>query len=216
MLDATALACQRGHRRLFSDLSFSLHPGDCIEVRGPNGSGKSSLLRTVCGLLPPTRGIICWHGDPIDAVSEGYRSSVTYIGHREALTRVGLGEQADLLAQHLSEGQRRRLSLTRLASCHGPLWVLDEVLTAMDVTAVDPEPNNPRAGETGQGQDEPRGRTAYDVRALRTTHVDWDRAVRRFACTVRVDGRTSRLDLAQLLQSARAVAEAFNRHVQFV
>jgi heme exporter protein A len=166
MLEACDLECVRGHRRLFSHLRFSVRPGDCVEVSGPNGSGKTSLLRMLCGLLPPTSGMIRWRGDPISALRETYHSSVTYIGHRPAvkddlttmenlrvtsalsgfeisrddahdvLQRLGLDEQEHLHARHLSEGQRRRLALARLVACRRSLWLLDEVLTSLDEKAT--------------------------------------------------------------------------------
>jgi heme exporter protein A len=165
MLEARGLECVRGHRRLFSDLSFTMHPGDCFELRGANGSGKTSLLRMLCGLLPPTEGEILWHGTPISATREEYLSSVAYAGHRSAvkdelttlenlrvscalsgweltreearhtLGRMSLGAQEDLQARHLSEGQRRRLALARLVACRSSLWLLDEVLTSLDEEA---------------------------------------------------------------------------------
>jgi len=167
MLEARGLECVRGHRRLFGELSFSMHPGDCFELRGPNGSGKTSLLRMLCGLLPPTSGEILWHGKPISSHREEYLSSVAYVGHRCAvkdqlttlenlrvstalsgwelsreearstLGRMSLGEQETLQARHLSEGQRRRLTLARLVACRSSLWLLDEVLTSLDEVAVD-------------------------------------------------------------------------------
>jgi heme exporter protein A len=165
MLEARGLECVRGHRRLFKGLSFSMHPGDCFELRGPNGSGKTSLLRMLCGLLPPTSGEILWHGNPISARREEYLSSVAYVGHRSAvkdelttlenlrvssalsgwelsreearntLGRMSLGAQEHLQARHLSEGQRRRLTLARLVACRSSLWLLDEVLTSLDEDA---------------------------------------------------------------------------------
>jgi heme exporter protein A len=142
-----------------------MHPGDCFELRGPNGSGKTSLLRMLCGLLPPTSGEILWHGNPISARREEYLSSVAYVGHRSAvkdelttlenlrvssalsgwelsreearntLGRMSLGAQEHLQARHLSEGQRRRLTLARLVACRSSLWLLDEVLTSLDEDA---------------------------------------------------------------------------------
>ena len=41
-----------GGRTLCSDISFSLHPGDCILLCGANGSGKTTLLRTLASLWP--------------------------------------------------------------------------------------------------------------------------------------------------------------------
>jgi len=166
MLEACSLECVRGHRRLFRNLSFSISPGDCLELRGPNGSGKTSLLRMLCGLLPPASGAILWHGDPISATREAYLSSLTYIGHRcavkdelttlenlrlssalsgwglsrgearDVLGRLCLAEQENLLARHLSEGQQRRLALARLVACPSALWLLDEVVTSLDEAAA--------------------------------------------------------------------------------
>lgn len=53
-----------------------------------------------------------------------------------ALKKVGLGGYEAVPARSLSEGQRRRVSLARLAICTAKLWLLDEVLTALDNTAV--------------------------------------------------------------------------------
>ena len=165
MLEARGLECVRGLRRLFRDVSFSMRPGDCFELRGPNGSGKTSLLRMLCGLLPPTSGEILWHGTPISAHREEYLSSVAYVGHRcavkdelttlenlrvssalsgweltreearHALGRMSLGALEHLQARHLSEGQRRRVTLARLVAGRSELWLLDEVLTSLDEDA---------------------------------------------------------------------------------
>jgi heme exporter protein A len=47
------VACLRGDRLLFEDLSFALEAGDAALLTGPNGAGKSSLMRIAAGLLPP-------------------------------------------------------------------------------------------------------------------------------------------------------------------
>src|SRR5688572_12723732 len=56
ILEVANLRCVRGDRLLFSDLNFSLSPGNVVQLTGPNGSGKTSLLRIVCGLLAATDG----------------------------------------------------------------------------------------------------------------------------------------------------------------
>lgn len=48
------------------------------------------------------------------------------------LERCGLGTRATLAYMRLSAGQRRRLSLARLAGSRHPLWLLDEPTTALD------------------------------------------------------------------------------------
>ncbi len=166
MLEILGLECIRENRIVFRDVSFAVRPSDCFRLTGPNGSGKTSLLRILCGLLQPTRGTICWNGAGIHTVGEEYLSQMTYIGHRTgikdeltalenlrvssglngievsqqtaaaALSRMGLSEQIDLPTRFLSEGQRRRVALARLLICQTSLWLLDEVLTSLDPTAV--------------------------------------------------------------------------------
>jgi heme exporter protein A len=166
MLEARDLACVRGQRQLFARVSFVMQPGDCCEVKGPNGSGKTSLLRILCGLLPPTSGEVLWRGAPVGECREEYLAAVTYVGHRSsikhelttlenlrvsaalsgwdvsrqearaALARMGLEGLEDVPGRRLSEGQQRRVGLARLVACRTPVWLLDEVQTALDETAT--------------------------------------------------------------------------------
>ena len=144
MLAITQLECVRGERRLFANLDFEVAPHTLLEVRGPNGSGKTSLLRNLCGLLPPAAGSICWNGIDIGALGDEYRARIAYLGHlsgvkdeltaREnlrlsalaaalpagdrdidaALHQLGAGHFRHLPCKALSQGQRRRVALARL------------------------------------------------------------------------------------------------------
>lgn len=167
MLEIRNLQCVRGDHRLFTGLSFSLSGGELLRLRGSNGSGKTSLLRTVCGLLEPTEGDVCWQGDNIRQQRDEYHAALTYVGHHngvkaeltavenlriscrlrgqsidddriyEALEQIGLGGREDLPTQVLSQGQKRRVALARLLFSDTPLWVLDEPFTALDAAAVE-------------------------------------------------------------------------------
>ena len=167
MLEARELECTRGERRLFSGLSFGLGAGQLLRVAGANGSGKTSLLRIMCGLLLPSAGELRWRGQPIRAGREEYSRNLVFIGHlnalkddltalenlqvaaalggmptdagrmRAALDRFGVAHCAELPTKILSQGQRRRVTLARLAlSPAVPLWILDEPFSALDVGAV--------------------------------------------------------------------------------
>lgn len=57
LLSARALALTLG-QPLFTDLSFTLNPGDRLGLVAANGRGKSALLRCLAGALEPTAGEI--------------------------------------------------------------------------------------------------------------------------------------------------------------
>jgi heme exporter protein A len=85
MLELVNLSCQRGERRLFSNLSMAVAPGALVAVRGKNGSGKTSLLRMLCGLFLPEQGTVLWHGENINALKERYVAQLLYVGHLNGL-----------------------------------------------------------------------------------------------------------------------------------
>lgn len=148
---------RRGRAWLLRDLDLALGPGQLCWLRGQNGSGKTSLLRTLAGLSRPETG-------EVDRMA----ASPVYIGHntalkddlsaREALQFLaslhGRDRRADSIdaalrrlqvlqgSRHsvrtLSQGQRRRVALARLALEDQPaLWVLDEPFDALDATGMD-------------------------------------------------------------------------------
>ncbi len=161
-LVATGLACRRGNRVVFKGVDFSLRAGQALWLRGRNGCGKTSLLRMAAGLAVPERGQLRWHGVTLrKAADDGRRTA--YVAHAnalkddlsvaEALTflarlhrrahdrtsivnaldRFGLAARRGAAVRTLSQGQRRRAALARLALDRDPaLWILDEPYDALD------------------------------------------------------------------------------------
>jgi len=168
VLEAFELRCERGERRLFDRLSFRVAAGRCLHIAGDNGAGKTSLLRILCGLLRPTSGEVRWRGRPIVQARDEYGADLVYVGHlngvKEDLTaaenlsiwaamaglRIGAGRLAQALqllsidrfaqwpAGRLSQGQKRRIGLARLAlASDARVWILDEPFSALDRHGVE-------------------------------------------------------------------------------
>ncbi len=53
------------------DVSFTVSPGEIVALIGANGAGKSTILRTISGLVPLTKGGIIFDGKPIHTMN-GY------------------------------------------------------------------------------------------------------------------------------------------------
>ena len=57
-LECRDLACLRGERIVFRQISFAVSAGEALRLTGANGSGKTSLLRLLAGLARPAAGAI--------------------------------------------------------------------------------------------------------------------------------------------------------------
>ena len=165
-LELRRLACVRGPRTLFADVSAQVQPGQMLRVQGENGAGKTSLLRMICGLAAPASGEVLWLGRRVEGLREEFNMQIVYLGHAPALkddlsalenlqasgglaglsctegdaagalAQAGLRGRERLPARVLSQGQRKRAALARLALSHAAgLWVLDEPFNALDDAA---------------------------------------------------------------------------------
>lgn len=166
-LAVRALACRRGTRLLFERVDLALQPGEIVWLRGRNGRGKTSLMRLLAGIATPERGEVLLDGVPV-AANAARSMRLVYLAHAlalkddlsaaealefllrihgrpceranvlAALEQMDMLAQRDTLVRRLSQGQRRRVALARLAAEeHAALWLLDEPFDALDAAGVE-------------------------------------------------------------------------------
>lgn len=158
-LNGESLAVERGGRLIFSGLNLTAGAGELVVLTGRNGSGKTSLLKLIAGLLEPKAGRLVLSGGDDDltigqqahlvghqqalkptlTVAENLQFWAGFLGGGEieaGLQAFGLGDLSDLPAGVLSQGQRRRLCLSRLFLTDRPIWLLDEPSVGLDSVAL--------------------------------------------------------------------------------
>jgi ABC-2 type transport system ATP-binding protein len=147
-------------------LSFAVAPGEVLGLVGPNGAGKTTTLRSLVGIVRPTRGTIMIGGrdlerDPVAAkrqlafmpdephlfdyltVEEHLRFTARLYGVSDVdrrlpalLGELELSDKAQVLPAELSRGMRQKLVIA-CGLLHDPTVLLfDEPLTGLDPAGI--------------------------------------------------------------------------------
>lgn len=156
---AEELSKSFGGRALFSGLSFSALPGECLVLWGSNGAGKSTLLRCLLG-LERCGGALRVAGVDVQRDAAKARAHVGYLaqeyagydwtvrqamefvcdvrgvpteGISDLLARCGLAGQEQKSAPALSGGMKQKLALAQALVGDPAILVLDEPCSSLDL-----------------------------------------------------------------------------------
>lgn len=103
MLEVDRLASGYGQIEVVSDCSLKVGSGEIVGILGHNGMGKTTLLRTLMGHIPATRGRVVFNGTDITALPV----------HRRARLGLSLVPQGREIFPNLTARENIRMGLFR-------------------------------------------------------------------------------------------------------
>jgi len=154
VLTCEDLCAGYGRVDVLHGVSLSVRPDELVALIGPNGAGKTTALRTIVGLLRPTRGRVAFDGTPLpqgrmifhtltvreNLLLGAYRAPAGEIGGRMQTVLAAFPALADRLGQQggtLSGGQQQMLAIARALMSNPALLILDEPSTGLAPTIVE-------------------------------------------------------------------------------
>lgn len=119
MLEVKDLAVSYGRIVALRGISLQVAEGEIVTVVGGNGAGKTTTLRTISGVVKPTRGSITFNGQAILGL-DGHRVVGMGISHspegRLIFGRMSIAENLQLGAYNRRDGAEISADLDRMYS----------------------------------------------------------------------------------------------------
>lgn len=152
ILDIDSISVSYGKKEVLDGFSLSMKKGDKLVVAGPNGCGKTTLLKSILGILKPTKGCIHLSQNARTAYcKQGFTTAATTISVYEvvgmglyrqrskdrtcverAMMETGVDHLANRPFNGLSGGEKQRVSLARCFCQDANLLLLDEPSSFLD------------------------------------------------------------------------------------
>lgn len=149
MLKVNNLSIVKSNKQLFKNLNLTVDSSNILEIVGKNGSGKTSLLKVLAQISLPKEGN--HNSNKFNKIylpaTGGMREELTplkitkfFLNCSEdtaiaALTELGLKAKINTKVSNLSEGQKKRVMMTRIQDHSIRLLLLDEPFNALDKIA---------------------------------------------------------------------------------
>ena len=166
MLEVNSIYLYRNRKQVFNNFNLNLNKSEIIQLEGENGVGKTSLLNMISGLIKPDKGFIKICKKKITELGKYRKKKFTYIPdknclkenftvnenlkswlklsnletnyntYQKALNTFSLNDIQGSLVKNLSQGQKKKVALTKLLFSESKLWLLDEPLNGIDTKAI--------------------------------------------------------------------------------
>lgn len=78
-IEARGISKKYGSKTALSDVSLNIQQGEFVGILGLSGGGKSTLLKMLCGIMPPTEGQILVGGENVTEVLKVRSDCIGYV-----------------------------------------------------------------------------------------------------------------------------------------
>ena len=167
MLLANKITYKRLNKTIFENIDIAATPGKIIFIKGNNGSGKTTLIKNLVNILEPSEGDIYWLGKKLKNNLFNFYKSTTLILDKptssmdmtiieniifwkrissskineESINRLldvlKIDKYINTKTMYLSQGEVKKLELTRLILEQKKLWILDEPYNSLDSNSIE-------------------------------------------------------------------------------
>jgi NitT/TauT family transport system ATP-binding protein len=151
--------------KVLENINLCINKREIVALLGPSGCGKSTLLRILAGLVPPTKGEVFYHDQPLRdlntgvsivfqsfalfpwmTVAENIQTALQSRGFPEseiedraqkAIQMVGLSGFEETYPRELSGGMKQRVGIARALSVDPEILFMDEPFSHVDALTAE-------------------------------------------------------------------------------